>query len=110
MGKSVPLRDNAKPSELMLSDASIIIIGEDHFRDTLQQIDHGIYQTVHNHRPINGMTYEVQVNVNGFPMAMASSQAPSLESKLLEMEPISREDSATEKRLQTALQISRPAR
>lgn len=106
VGKSVPLTDISKPSELMVPDASIIIFGEDGFRDTLQHIDRGVYQTIHNHHPISDETYKVHVNVDGFPLVEASSRAPFLESELLEMENISRIDSSAAEHYRLRLRLA----
>ncbi len=95
VGKSIPLRDDSHPNDLKLSNARIIINGEDAFRDSLHQIDFGLYQTSQNYRPINGINYTVEVTVDGFPVVTASSRAPSLNSALLDMKLVPQEDSST---------------
>ena len=94
ISKSVPLRDITMRSELMVSDAMIAIFGENNFRDTLRQIDYGVYQTAHGHRPEQGSVYRIQVNVDGYPQATASSWAPLLQSELLNVERLAIDDSS----------------
>ncbi len=84
--RSVPLGDITEPSGLIVEDAKVIVTGEGNFRDSLEYLGNGIYQTLHDHRPIPDVTYMVQVNVDGFPEAEASSWAPPLTSKLLILE------------------------
>ena len=97
ISKSVPLRDSTMQSELMVSGATIVISGENTFRETLQQVDHGVYQMAHDHRPEQGSEYRIQVEVDGYPQVTASSWAPLLRSELLRVERLARdESSATE--------------
>lgn len=86
VGRSAPLGEDLVPSELIVPDAEIVIFSEDRrFRDTLRYINDGIYQTLHDHRPMSGARYNVQVNAPGFTQAEASSWAPPLHSELLEI-------------------------
>ncbi len=98
LSKSVPLRDTSESSELLVSGATVIISGEDNFRDTLQQVDHGIYRTLQGHRPIIGVLYRVQVKVDGFPDVEAFSQIPLLSSELVDLHRIVPSDSSTAER------------
>ncbi|MCY4170667.1 MAG: DUF4249 family protein [Bacteroidetes bacterium] len=98
VSKSIPLRDDATPSDLKLSDAQIIISGEGSFRDSLHQIDLGLYQTNLNHYPVKGVTYKVDVTVDGFPSASATSRVPSLASELLSVDRIQTEGASEPER------------
>ncbi len=86
IGRSAPLKDAAMRNELMISDAMVVILGENDFRDTLRQIAHGVYQTAYGYQPERGTVYRIQVNVDGYPQTAASSQAPPLQSDLLKVE------------------------
>ena len=94
LSRSIPLTDNTVQSELMVSDALVIIFGENNFRDTLWQIDRGVYQTAHRHRPKQGSVYRLQVNADGYPQATASSRAPLLQSELQDVERLAINDSS----------------
>ena len=93
VGKSAPVRGTIDPNELIVPDAKIVIFGEDRFRETLHYVGHGIYQTAQGQRPIRGISYTVQVSATGFPQAEASSWAPPLKSKLLEVKRTAKHDS-----------------
>jgi len=106
VSKSTDLRDDSSPIDLKLSDASIIISSvEGSFRDSLHPIGHGLYQTDQHHRPIKGMTYNVEVTVGGFPTATASSVAPNLKSELLDMNLISQISSSETEQYQLRLRL-----
>lgn len=94
LSRSVPLGDTAMPSELLVSGAVIVISGENNFHDTLRQVNHGVYKTAHFHRPEQGSVYRIQVNVDGYPQASASSWAPLLQSELLKVERSDADDSS----------------
>jgi len=94
ISRSVPLGDNSMESELMVSDASIVIFGENNFRETLRHVDHGVYRMDHSHRPERGSEYRIQVDVDGYPQVTASSWAPFLRSELLRVERLARDDSS----------------
>ncbi len=74
--RSVPLGDITEPSGLIVEDAKVVVTGEGNFRDSLEYLGNGIYRTLHDHQPIPDVTYMVQVNVDGFPEAEASSWPP----------------------------------
>jgi len=92
VSQSVPFSDQRPLNELNLSDATVIITGENNFRDTLLHTKDGIYQSAHGHRPEYGVTYSLQVKASGFPDIEATSQIPSLNSKFLALKPIQFED------------------
>lgn len=92
--RSVPLGDNSMKSELMVSGATIVIFGENNLRETLRQVDRGVYRTAHGHRPEQGSEYRIQVEVEGYPQVTASSWAPLLRSELLRVERLARDDSS----------------
>ena len=94
IGRSVPTRDTTLQSELMVSDAMIVIFGENNFRDTLRQVDPGVYETALGYRPEQGSMYRVQVDVDGYPQATASSSAPLLQSEFLKVEQLAADDSS----------------
>ena len=94
VGKSIELSETVDPRDLIITDALIVISGDDQTIDTLEYIDNGIYRSAVDRRPTSGATYRVYASAAGFDEQLeAVSWAPPLHSELLAINRVSADDS-----------------
>jgi len=91
LSQSVPFNDSSLYTDAIVSNATVVILADDGFRDTLKyNANQKIYISVDGNTPQHGKTYHLQIKAPGFADIEASSQVPLLSSNLLDVgrEPI----------------------
>lgn len=108
LGRSAKVAGYVDPQVLQVTDARVIIMGDDGFSDTLRHIGSGMYQTAYGYRPQETVGYTLDVEALGLPMVEASSHAPSALVEITRLAPHTISDTLDDPRYVLHFQLTDP--
>ena len=84
--QSVPYADSVSPEDYAVTEAVVVVEGEDGFREELTHTGEGDFRSMPDSRPISEVRYTLTVDAPGLASVRASSIIPSVDAALVDFE------------------------
>ena len=86
--QSVPYTDNVSLEDQLVTEAVVVVEGEDGFREELVHAGEGDFRSMAGSRPVSEVRYTLTVDAPGLASVRASSIVPSVDATLVDFEEV----------------------
>lgn len=88
LSRSVPYADSVSPEDYAVTEAVVVVEGEDDFREELTHAGQGDFRSTAGSRPVSGVRYTLTVDAPGLASVRASSIVPPVDAALVDFEEV----------------------